>query len=114
MAEESGYHSEQLLELHAPTNAPEKQSVVTQTAESSHQASKHENNVARPPLTTRANMEPSATVKFTLLPMKQVVTFALSIKMPIRDVKEQFSTELKANPKFIKFYSENDGEQTYD
>lgn len=60
-------------------------------------------------LTTRANMEPSATVKFTLLPMKHVVTFALSIKMPIRDVKEQLSSELKINSSFIKLFSENDG-----
>ena len=60
-------------------------------------------------LTTRANLEPSATVKFTLLPMKQVVTFALSIRMLIKDMREQFSAELKANPNYVRFFTENDG-----
>jgi hypothetical protein len=103
--------STQLKELNVSNSQRDSQSMVTQTdGQYKSQEDPHGQNQQQ--LTTRANMEPSATVKFTLLPMKQVVTFALSLKMSIKDVKEQFSAELKTNPKFIKFFSENDGKLT--
>jgi hypothetical protein len=102
--------STQLKELNVSNTQRDSQSMVTQT---DHVNAQHNNqddpHTQSQQLTTRANMEPSATVKFTLLPMKQVVTFALSLKMSIKDAKEQFSAELKTNPKYIKFFSENDG-----
>jgi hypothetical protein len=99
----------QLTELSSSKPAGEAfSSIVTQTEESNNY------NVEDKQLKTRANLEPSATVKFTLLPIKQVVTFALSIKMSLINVKEQFSAELKADPKNIIFYSENDEIIQYD
>jgi hypothetical protein len=52
---------------------------------------------------TRANLEPSATVKFVLLPMNQVVTLACSLRMSIKELKAQFSYDLKMNPQHLQF-----------
>lgn len=53
--------------------------------------------------TTRANLEPSATVKFVLMPMNQVVTLACSLRMTIGELKEQFSIDLKIDQKYLEF-----------
>ena len=52
---------------------------------------------------TKANLEPSATVKFVLMPMNQVVTLACSIRMSIRELKAQFASELKIDQQFLEF-----------
>lgn len=56
--------------------------------------------------TTRANLEPSATVKFNLMPMNQVVTLACSLKTHIKDLKSQLSTDLKMNSTHLQIIHE--------
>ena len=53
--------------------------------------------------TTKANLEPTATVKFMLLPSKQVVTRACSLKMTIGEIRNQFSVDLKIDKSYLKF-----------
>ena len=53
--------------------------------------------------TTRANLEPSATVKVVLLPMNQVVTLACSLRMTIGELRVQFSIDLKIEPQYLQF-----------
>lgn len=53
--------------------------------------------------TTRANLEPTATVKFVLMPMNQVVTLACSLRMSIAELKIQFSIDLKIDQKYLQF-----------
>ena len=52
--------------------------------------------------TTRANLEPTATVKFILMPMNQVVTLACSLRMTIAELKTQFSIDLKIDQKYLQ------------
>lgn len=53
--------------------------------------------------TTKANLEPSATVKFVLAPMNQVVTLACPLRMTIKELKLQFSSELKVDEEYLEF-----------
>jgi hypothetical protein len=57
---------------------------------------------------TRANLEPSATVKFVLIPMNQVVTLACSLRMTFRELKNQFSKDLKMDPQHLVFINGKD------
>lgn len=53
--------------------------------------------------TTKANLEPSATVKFVLMPMNQVVTLACPLRMTIQELKAQFASELKVDKQYLEF-----------
>ena len=53
--------------------------------------------------TTKANLEPSATVKFVLMPMNQVVTLACPLRMTIQELKAQFASELKVDKHHLEF-----------
>ncbi len=55
---------------------------------------------------TPANLEPSATVKFILMPMNQVVTLACSLRMTVRDLKTQLSADLKMHPQHLQISHE--------
>ena len=57
---------------------------------------------------TRANLEPSATVKFVLLPMNQVVTLACSLRMTFKELKNQFSKDLRMDPHHLVFIDGKD------
>ena len=61
------------------------------------------------PLTpaTKANLEPSATVKFVLMPMNEVVTLACSLRMTIDELKTQFSSELKIDKQYLELVHSN-------
>lgn len=52
--------------------------------------------------TTRANLEPSATVKYLLEPSKQVITLACSLKMHVKNLREQIASHLKMDPTYVK------------
>jgi hypothetical protein len=51
---------------------------------------------------TKANLEPSATVKFNLMPMNQIVTLACSLKMTFKEIKAQLALDLKMNPQHLQ------------
>jgi hypothetical protein len=53
-------------------------------------------------VSTKANLEPSATVKFVLMPLGQVVTLAKPLKTRINDFLTQFSNELKIEQEFLQ------------
>ena len=57
---------------------------------------------------TRANLEPSATVKFVLVPMNQVVTLACSLRMTFKELRQQFATDLKMDPQHLAFSNGKD------
>ena len=57
---------------------------------------------------TRANLEPSATVKFVLVPMNQVVTLACSLRMTFRELRQQFSSDLKMDAQHLTFINGKD------
>ncbi len=52
---------------------------------------------------TKANLEPSATVKFVLMPLNEVVTLACPLKVTISELREQFASELKVEPQYLVF-----------
>jgi len=62
----------------------------------------HHNHAQTP--ATRANLEPSASVKFILVPMNQVVTLACSLSIPLNELKAQFSKDLKMAAEHINFF----------
>lgn len=47
--------------------------------------------------------EPNSTIKFLLLPINQIVTFAYPISLQIKELKAKISTELKMEPQNLKF-----------
>jgi hypothetical protein len=55
---------------------------------------------------TKANLEPSATVKFNLIPMNQIVTLACSLKMTVKEIKSQLALDLKMNPQHLQIIYE--------
>jgi hypothetical protein len=57
---------------------------------------------------TRANLEPSATVKFVLMPFNQVVTLACSLRSTIKELKAQFAQDLKIEEKYLEFIYSNE------
>lgn len=63
------------------------------------------------PVSIRANLEPSATVKFTLMPMNQVVTLAYPLKMLVKDLKNQISSDLKMDPKHLQFFNQKSNDR---
>ena len=62
---------------------------------------------------TRANLEPSATVKVVLLPMNQVVTLACSLRMSIKELKAQLSNDLKMNPQHLQIIHGKDSKSCF-
>lgn len=82
-----------------------KRTVDQQNVESSSiktQTDDHQNHSQTP--ATRANLEPSASVKFILMPMNQVVTLACSLSTPLNELKVQFSKDLKMAAEHINFF----------
>ena len=63
---------------------------------------------------TRANLEPSATVKFVLMPMNQVVTLACSLRMTFKELRNQFSKDLKMDPHHLTFSNGKDRKDFFD
>lgn len=47
--------------------------------------------------------EPNSTIKFLLLPINQIVTFAYPISLQIKDLKSKISVEFKMEPNNLKF-----------
>jgi hypothetical protein len=62
---------------------------------------------------TRANLEPSASVKFILMPMNQVVTLACSLSIPLNELRAQFSKDLKMAAEHINFFDSKNRKINY-
>jgi hypothetical protein len=58
--------------------------------------------------TTQANIEPTATVKFVLIPQGQIVTLACLLKTSIGELRLQFAEILKMEPHQLKFLDTNE------
>lgn len=61
-----------------------------------------------PSNTLSTHTDPNVTVKFVLLPMNQIITFAYPINILVKDLKAKISADLKMEPKNLKFYIHHD------
>ena len=77
------------------SSSNQQQQSSTTTNNSSH-AGSHMN-------TTRANLEPSVTVSFQLIPLNQIVTMAYPLNSTIKELKENFARELKMSQSHLIF-----------
>lgn len=59
--------------------------------------------------TTRANLEPSATVKYLLEPSNQVITIACSLKTRVGELREQLAAQIKMQSNNIKLLIHDEG-----
>ena len=57
--------------------------------------------------TTRANLEPTATVKFNLISINQVITKAYSLNTPMKELRKDLSNNLKMHPELLLLVHEN-------
>ncbi len=63
--------------------------------------------------TTRANLEPTATVKFHLISINQVITKAYSLSTHLKELKKDLSSNLKMHPDHLMLIHENNRKFSY-
>ena len=84
-------HKDELKDINAPNN------VATESTSTNTINQQNSNSIA-----TKANLEPSATVKFVFMPIGQVVTLAKPLTTQIYEFIVQFSNDLKIEAEFLQ------------
>ena len=99
-------NKDELKDINEPRNV-KTESISTNTFE--HHSSLMQNSIA-----TKSNVEPSATVKFVLMPLGQVITLAKPLTTQINDFLLQFSNDLKIESDYLQIIHSVTSESHFD